>query len=63
MEKNNLNRLMAIVSLVLMIAGIIFLCISLFGSGNNTTPLACALVCILLANFLNLIRSLRNKNK
>lgn len=43
MDKKRLDRVMLIVSLILIIAGIIFLCISLFGVSESTTPLACAL--------------------
>ena len=43
MDKKRLDRVMLIVSLILIIAGIIFLCISLFGVSEITTPLACAL--------------------
>ena len=63
MEKNHLNRLMTIVSFVLMIAGFIFLCISIWGSSKTNTPLVWSLGCISVANLLNIIRWLRNRDK
>lgn len=63
MDKTILNRLMIIASIGLEIAGIVFLCISIFGNGESTRPLACALGCILLASLFNLIRNLNNRRK
>ena len=66
MEKKQIEKLLLIASLLLLIAGIVFLCISIFGESENTTPLACALGCILLANLFNVIRSfstLKNKDE
>ena len=63
MDKMQLDKIMLVLSLILIIAGIIFLCISIFGVSESTTPLACALGCILLANLITIIRSLRNKDR
>ena len=61
MNKKLFNMLLLILSLGLLIAGAIFLCISIFGENKTTTPLAIALGCILISNLSNLIRQLNNK--
>ena len=63
MDKKILNRLFVIVSLLLLIAGVVFLCISIWNGNETSTPIACALGCILLSNLFNIIRQLYNKNK
>ena len=63
MDKKRQYSLIMIVSVILMLAGIICLCISLFGSTKSNKPLACALICINLANLLNIYRAMKNKNK
>ena len=63
MDKKILNRLFAIVSLLLLIAGAVFLGISIWGENETTTPLAYAVVCTFLSNLFNIIRHLNNKNK
>ena len=63
MDKKILNRIFGIVSLLLLIAGVVFLCISIWGENETSTPIACALGCILLSNLFNVIRQLNNINK
>ena len=54
--KKILNKLFIIASLGLIVAGAIFLCVSIFDGNETTTPLAIAVVCILLSNLFNVIR-------
>lgn len=54
--KKILNKLFIIASLSLIVAGAIFLCVSFFDGNETTTPLAIAVVCILLSNLFNVIR-------
>ena len=54
--KKILNKLFIIASLGLIAAGVIFLCVSIFDRNEATTPLAIAVVCILLSNLFNVIR-------
>ena len=54
--KKILNRLFDIASLGLIVAGAIFLCVSIFERNETTTPLAAALACILLSNLFHVIR-------
>ena len=51
-----LNKLFIIASLGLIVAGVIFLCVSIFDGNETTTPLTIAVVCILLSNLFNVIR-------
>ena len=51
-----LNKLFIIASLGLIVVGAIFLCVSIFDGNETTTPLAIAVVCILLSNLFNVIR-------
>ena len=54
--KKILNTLFIIASFGLIVAGAIFLCVSIFDGNETTTPLAIALACILLSNLFNVIR-------
>ena len=54
--KKILNTLFIIASFGLIVAGAIFLCVSIFDGNETTTPLAAALACILLSNLFNVIR-------
>lgn len=63
MDKKLLNSLFIIASLGLIIAGGIFLCISIFDENETTTPLTIALACILLSNLFNILRQMNNKKK
>lgn len=63
MDKNMLNRLFIISSLGLLIAGAVFLCISILRGNNTTTPLAIALGCVLSSNVFNIVRQMNNKEK
>ena len=53
MDKNMLNRLFIISSLGLLIAGAVFLCISIL----------IALGCVLSSNVFNIVRQMNNKEK
>ena len=63
MSKELTKRLLAISSILLMLAGIIFLFINIFSEAEGNTYLIAALVCILLANLFNVINNLNNKEK
>ena len=54
--KKILNTLFIIASLGLIAAGVIFLCVSIFDGNETATPLAIAVVSILLSNLFNVIR-------
>lgn len=54
--KKVMNKLFIIASLGLIAAGVIFLCVSIFDGNETRTPLAIAVVCILLSNLFNVIR-------
>ena len=54
--KKILNKLFIIASLGLIVAGVIFLCVSFFDGNETTTPVAITVVCILLSNLFNVIR-------
>lgn len=55
MDKNRIAMLLIISSGGLAVAGIIFLCISMFGYRNGWS-LCTAMVCVLLANLFNIVR-------
>lgn len=57
MNKNLVVKLLIISSCGLMIAGIIFLIISLFGKVQSNWPLASALGCIVLSNLFHIIKN------
>ncbi|MDD3362273.1 MAG: hypothetical protein PHW34_11440 [Hespellia sp.] len=61
MDKKWIDRLFLIASIILLIVGVVFLCVSIFGNYKTTTPLAISLGCILLSNFLNVIKQIKNK--
>ena len=63
MSKELTKRLLAISSILLMLAGIIFLFINIFSEAEGNTYLIATLVCILLANLFNVINYLNNKEK
>ena len=54
--KKILNKLFIIASLGLIVAGAIFLCVSIFDGNEAATPLTIAVVSILLSNLFNVIR-------
>ena len=56
MDKKTVNLLLSICSIALLVAGFIFLCISIFGDSEGTAELFFALGGILLGNLFNLIR-------
>ncbi|MDO4815671.1 MAG: hypothetical protein Q4A83_03580 [Bacillota bacterium] len=62
MDKKTTNILLSISAIALLVGGIIFLCISIFGSAESTTPLTVAFACIILGNLFNIIRIQFNKN-
>ena len=61
MNKETVNKLILIASIMLVIAGACFLSASLWGNHENNAPLACALGCIILSSLFNIIRQIRNK--
>lgn len=56
MDMKLVNKLLLISSILILIAGVIFLGISIFGDVQGTSALSIALVCVFLSNLLNLIR-------
>lgn len=52
-----IKRLLVIANIGLLIAGAIFLGISIFSETKDTTNLAVALGCIIMANVFNLIKT------
>ena len=58
MDDKTIKILLVIASVGLAIAGIIFLCISIFGDKSNNNALIAALGCIMLSNLFNIIRGL-----
>lgn len=61
MNKKSINILLTIISLILSILGIVFLCINIFSDTKNNTFLIIALSSIILSNLINLIRVRINK--
>lgn len=62
MDDKTIKILLVIASVGLAIAGIIFLCISIFGDKSNNNALIAALGCIMLSNLFNIIRGLNEKS-
>lgn len=64
MNKKKTNILILIASAGLAIAAIIFLCVAIFGEEKSNWVLYSALVCVVLSNLFNVIRtSLYEKEK
>lgn len=63
MNKKKTNTLILIASVGLAIAGIIFLCVAIFGETKSNWPLSSALVCVVLSNLFNVIRASFNKKE
>ena len=63
MSKKTIDKLLLISSILLLIAGVIFLCVSIFGQSETTFYLAWASACIVLANLFNVIRRTDQKSK
>ena len=63
MDNQTISKLLLIASVGLTLAGILFLCFSIFTEPKNTTYLSIALGSILLANLFNLIRAQNSKRK
>ena len=63
MDNKTIKTLFVIASAGLAIAGIIFLCISIFGDKSNNNSLIAALGCISLSNLFNVVRGLNEKSK
>lgn len=61
MDKKTVNTLYIIASVAFAVAGIIFLCLSIFTEPKNNTYLSIALVSVVLSNALNIIRAQVNK--
>lgn len=63
MNKKKTNTLILIASAGLAIAAIIFLCVAIFGGANSNWVLYSALVCVVLSNLFNAIRTSFNKEE
>ena len=60
----NKDIIFVIVVVVLLVLGVVFLCISMFGDNQgNLHPLPIAMCCILSANALLLVKNKNNKSK
>ena len=62
-DMNMIKRILTIVSLLITLAGCIFLGISIFGGVSGTGYLNAALGCILLGNLFNIIRMQFDRNE
>lgn len=63
MNKQTVNKLYIIAGIGFAIAGIIFLCLSIFTEPKNNTYLCIALVSTTVSNLLNIIRAQKGKTK
>ena len=61
MDRKKINTLLFIAGLGLLIAGIIFLLVTLLSDHESEWVLPAALGCVLLGNLFNLIRNQMNK--
>lgn len=61
MDKKLINRLLIIVSVLLAVAGLIFMGITIFTKPDGNNYFYAALVCALLSNLFNVIRT-QNKD-
>ena len=61
MKKKTLIKVLFVLSLLLVVSAVVFLCLSIFTEPKNNTYLCVALVNILLSNALNLIKNKVNK--
>ena len=63
MEKKTVKTLLLIASAALLVAGLIFLGLSMYAKPKNTAYTAAALGAILLANLFNIIRGFLDRKK
>lgn len=56
MERNTLKTLLSASSALLVAAGVLFLCVELFGAPEGSTALCASIACILLSNLFSLLR-------
>lgn len=63
MKMEVVNKLLFIASVFLLVVGLAFLGVSIWGNCATTTPLAAAIGCILLSNLFNLIRQQNIKRR
>ena len=63
MDKNAKNRLYIVASAGFAVAGILFLCLSIFTEPKNNTYLCIALASVVLSNLCNVIRAQTNKKQ
>lgn len=61
MDKKKTSTLLFIASVGLVVAGIVFLLIAMFGGEDRNWVLASALFCILLSNLFHIVRIQLNK--
>lgn len=57
MDEKTSIRLSFAASIILLIAGLVFLCLSIMGKESSAHPLAIALACIAVANALTVVRN------
>lgn len=63
MNQKTTNTLLLIASAGLAIAGIIFLCVEIFGETKSNWELCSAIVCVLLSSLFNVIRVSFNRKE
>lgn len=63
MDKKKISILLFIASLGLIVAGIIFLLMAMFGEDKRNWVIASALFCVLLSNLFQIVRFYLNKKK
>ena len=61
MKKSDL--IFTVVSLAFGLAGIVFLCVSIFGNSPDNKPLMIALACVCAGSLANTVRLLNNRKK
>lgn len=63
MNQKEINTLLVIAGVGLAIAAIIFLCAAIFGGTKDNWAFSSALVCVVLSNLLNVIKTSFHKKK
>lgn len=63
MNQKEINTLLVIASVGLAIAAIIFLCAAIFGGAKDNWAISSTLVCVVLSNLLNVIRTSFHKKE
>lgn len=63
MNPKETNTLLFIASVSLAIAGIIFLCVDIFGGTKSNWAFSAALICVAFSNLFHVIRTSFNKKE